>query len=166
MKILHLNSSLTGENSYSKKEADKYLKGKKYEYINLNKSDLGNITLTTENFHDDSRKEISSKIIDKLFEIDELVINAGLTNFNIPPTLVNFHNLIAVANKLFKFKYNGKGVSEGLLKHLKVTLFLAQGAEKGWYIFSHFDTYLKGIYNFFGAKEINVSIIYGTRVSK
>ena len=132
--------------------------------LNLNKDEVGNKNLTAENFNEFFNDGLSDKHINLLKSVDKVAIGSPMTNFNYPAVLKNYLDRILVANKTFKYKYDGKGESEGLLKNLKVQLLMSQGASLGWYPFaSHVDA-LVGTWNFAGAKVTKPILIDGTKI--
>ena len=131
--------------------------------LNLNKEEIGSRNLTSENFQEFFSNGISDKYIEQLFNVDKVVIATAMTNFNYTATLKNYLDHILVANKTFKYKYDGKGTSEGLLKHLKVQLILTQGAPTGWYNFASHAEALKGTWEFAGATVTKPILLDGTK---
>ena len=132
--------------------------------LNLNKAKVGSKNLTADNFQEFFSDGLCDKHIDLLKSVDKVVIGSPMTNFNYPAVLKNYLDHILVANKTFRYKYDGKGESEGLLKNLKVQLLMSQGASLGWYPFaSHVDA-LVGTWNFAGAKVVKPILIDGTKI--
>ena len=87
-----------------------------------------------------------------------------MINFTISPLLKNFLDNILVANKTFKYKYEEKNKSVGLVDPAKkILLIMAQGSYKNWYEFSAFDDYLINVLKFIGLKDINLLLFDGTK---
>lgn len=54
-----------------------------------------------------------------------------MTNFGYTSAVKNFIDKICLAKESFKYKYDGSGLSEGLITKPKVILITSQGAPKG-----------------------------------
>ena len=173
MKTLFIYASPTIESekgSASSKAADifkkEYLERTNDEVIilDLNNEEVGTKSLTSTNFSSFFSDGLSDQHIDLLKSVDKLVIASPMINFNYPAVLKNYLDHILVANKTFKYKYNGKGASEGLLTNIKsAQLILTQGAPSGWYSFaSHADS-LKGSLEFAGIKVQEPLLLDGTK---
>lgn len=106
----------------------------------------------------------SQRYIDLLNRADKLIISTNMVNFNISPILKNFLDNVLVAGKTFRYKYDGKGKSEGLLKPgIKAQLIMAQGASFGTYPWGNFDNYLKHTLGFIGIQDVQVLLLDGTK---
>lgn len=134
--------------------------------IDLNKNKLGTEVLTSEGFANKSFFEESNSIIELLNEADHLIVSSPMINFNVPAVMKNFLDHIAVAGKTFKYKYDGNGESEGLLKNLTVQILSTQGAPKGWYPFGDHVAYLEGTFNFLGMKVNKSILVDGTKTKE
>ena len=108
--------------------------------------------------------EDSQRYIDLINNSDKIIISTGMINFTISPLLKNFLDNILVANKTFKYKYEEKNKSVGLVDPAKkILLIMAQGSYKNWYEFSAFDDYLINVLKFIGLKDINLLLFDGTK---
>ena len=114
--------------------------------------------LTSNNFNDFFKSNTIDKNIDLLKNVNKLIITAPMYNFNIPVTLKNYIDHIAVANKTFSYKYSKKGDAIGFLTNLKVQILAVQGAPSTWYNWANLVNYLEGVWKFLGA-NINPSIL-------
>lgn len=169
-KILWINSSISGDKSYSfyaaKNIVDHLGNDVEVEYLDLNKNIDFTLSITSENIEEyfDAKYD---KYIDQIKQSDYILINAGMVNFSIPPTLQNYINRIAQANKTFSYKYSGKGKSVGLIPNNKKILFvLSRGSDIDNYEFSKFDHYLASVFSFLGIENSQSFIISGTRTSE
>jgi FMN-dependent NADH-azoreductase len=124
-------SSCTEALNLFKKEYEKLNPTHESIILDLNKDPIGQASLTAHNFEAFFNCGKSDKHIQQLKSIDKVVIASPMINFNYPSTLKNYLDRILVANKTFRYKYDGKGESEGLLKNLKVQLLMSQGATLG-----------------------------------
>ena len=106
----------------------------------------------------------SQDYIDLINSVDKIVISTNMVNFNISPILKNFLDNILQAGKTFKYKYDGKGKSQGLIKPgVKAQLIMAQGAYVGTYPWGNFDNYLKNTLHFIGIEDVQVLLFDGTK---
>lgn len=87
-----------------------------------------------------------------------------MINFNIPVTLKNFIDHIAIANKTFSYKYSKKGDAIGLLNNLDVQIIATQGAPLDWYPFASHYKFLEGFWNFVGANVKESIIIHSVKI--
>ena len=170
-KILLIESYLSPrETSVSTYAQDQFLT--KYQELNPNdeviKLDLNQeeklktfLTASTfTNFWDQK----SQDYIDLINSVDKIVISTNMVNFNISPILKNFLDNILQAGKTFKYKYDGKGKSQGLIKPgIKAQLIMAQGAYVGTYPWGNFDNYLKNTLHFIGIEDVQVLLFDGTK---
>ena len=149
MTILHLDSSINGDNSASRELTRSIVDqlknsrwGEKVVYRDLASDPLPHLTL--ESFADTS-------VLDQFLEADTIVIGAPMYNFTLPSQLKAWIDRIAIAGKTFRYTENGP---EGLAGGKRVIIALARG---GFYnegsaaaALEHLETYLRGVFNFIG----------------
>ncbi len=174
MKTLFIKTSMTEnteKGSISGVALDKYkeLYMSKYpthiiEELNLNNESGLQVAMSSNNF--EGFFNDSDKYIDLLKSVDQIVIAVPMTNFSYTAQMKNFFDKICVAGKTFKYKYDGKGTSEGLLKNLTVQIIATQGAEEGWYEFSNFVPAMEGTWKFLGAKVKPTILISGNKIKE
>ncbi|MBR3832129.1 MAG: FMN-dependent NADH-azoreductase, partial [Mycoplasmataceae bacterium] len=146
--------------------ADVVIEGDEIVELNLNEEKKLETILNIKNF-DYFWNEESQRYIDLINSSDKIIISTGMINFTISPLLKNFLDNILQANKTFKYKYDGKGTSVGLVdSNKKVQLIMAQGSYKDWYKFSAFDDYLKEVLHFIGLKNIELLLFDGTKTNE
>jgi len=147
--ILHIDSSINGENSASRvitaKIVDQIKAGQWGEEVvhrDLTAQPLPHLTL--EAFAD-------SSVLDEFLAADTIVIGAPMYNFTVPTQLKAWIDRILVAGKTFHYTANGP---EGLAGGRRVIIALARG---GFYdanspaaSLEHLETYLRGVFNFIG----------------
>jgi FMN-dependent NADH-azoreductase len=147
--ILHIDSSITGENSVSRRISSAIVDNLTREHRNavvvrrdLTAEPLPHLTL--DSFAD-------SSILDEFLEADTLVIGAPMYNFTLPSQLKAWLDRILIAGKTFRYTAEGP---EGLARGKRVIIALARG---GIYdsgspaaALEHLETYLRGIFNFIG----------------
>jgi FMN-dependent NADH-azoreductase len=149
--ILHIDSSITGENSASRAVSRSIIDqlksaqwGEQIVYRDLATDPLSHLTLDA--FADTS-------VLDEFLAADTIVIGAPMYNFTLPSQLKAWIDRILVAGKSFRYTENGP---EGLATGKRVIVALARG---GFYdsgspaaTLEHLETYLRGVFNFIGIK--------------
>jgi FMN-dependent NADH-azoreductase len=147
--ILHIDSSINGENSASRAISRSIVEqlrganwGEQLVYRDLAATPLPHLTL--DQFAD-------STVLDEFHAADAIVIGAPMYNFTLPTQLKAWIDRIVIAGKTFQYGPNG---AEGLAKGKRVIVALARG---GFYnegspaaALEHLETYLRGVFNFIG----------------
>ena len=180
MKILHLDSSVLGENSASRsltrKVAEAWRRAEPAAVIRYR--DLGSeapqhlspdyftIGATPEEKRSATQStelKLSDALIEEFLAADALIIGAPLYNFTIPSGLKAWIDRIAVAGKTFRYTAEGP---VGLAGGKKVVIVATSG---GRYADSPIDLahvgYLKTVLNFLGIKDITVVRAAGLGIS-
>ena len=151
MTILHIDSSINGENSASRaitpldrRPAHGRSRGEEIVYRDLAAEPLPHLTLDA--FADTS-------VLDEFLAADTVVIGAPMYNFTLPTQLKAWIDRIVVAGKTFRYTENGP---EGLAGGKRVIIALARG---GFYsegspaaALEHLESYLRGVFNFIGVE--------------
>ena len=149
MTILHLDSSITGENSVSRTISGAIVSrlsrenpGAEVVRRDLADDPLPHLTLAA--FGD-------SSVLDEFLAADTVVIGAPMYNFSVPSQLKAWIDRVVLAGKTFRYTENGP---EGLAKGKRIIIALARG---GIYsegspaaALEHVETYLRGVFNFIG----------------
>jgi FMN-dependent NADH-azoreductase len=144
---LHIDSSITGENSASRtltRSIVDQLKSDNVVYRDLAAAPLPHLTLDA--FADTS-------VLDEFLAADTVVIGAPMYNFTLSTQLKSWVDRLLVAGKTFRYTENGP---EGLVRNKRVIIALARG---GFYdsgspasALEHLETYLRGVFNFIGVE--------------
>ena len=151
MTILHIDSSINGENSASRAISRSIVDqlrtldpGAELVVRDLVTEPLPHLTL--EAFAD-------SEVLDEFLAADTVVIGAPMYNFTLPTQLKAWLDRILIAGKTFR--YGGDG-PEGMVKGKRVIVALARG---GFYnegspasALEHLESYLRGAFNFIGVE--------------
>lgn len=149
MTILHLDSSISGDNSASRAISRSIVNqlraanpGARVIRRDLVSDPLPHLTLDA--FAD-------SSVLDEFLAADTIVVGAPMYNFTLPTQLKAWLDRIVVAGKTFRYTENGP---EGLVGDTRVIIGLARG---GFYdhgspaaSLEHLETYLRGVFNFIG----------------
>jgi len=147
--ILHIDSSINGENSASRtisRSIVDQLKnaqwGERVVYRDLAADPLPHLTLDA--FADTS-------VLDEFLAADTVVIGAPMYNFTLPSQLKAWLDRILVAGKTFRYTENGP---EGLAGRKRVIVALARGgiydAGSPAAALEHLESYLRGVFGFIG----------------
>ncbi len=173
MKILHIDSSVTGEASVSRpltKAAAEQLKGanpgSEYVYRDVVKNTLRHYTavlrqngVNLEQVTPEQKAELESgkEILDEFVGADTILLGAPMYNFGIPSQLKAWIDLICVAGTTFKYGANGP---EGLCGGKKVIVISTRGGLYGpgspFEAFDHQQKYLKDVFAFLGVTDFKV----------
>ena len=149
MTILHIDSSISGEQSASRAISRSIVDqlraidpGAALIVRDLVTEPLPHLTLDA--FAD-------SSVLDEFLSADTIVIGAPMYNFTLPTQLKAWLDRILVAGKTFRYTESGP---EGLATGKRVIVALARG---GFYeqgspasALEHLETYLRGVFNFIG----------------
>ncbi|HEY4028841.1 MAG TPA: NAD(P)H-dependent oxidoreductase [Caulobacteraceae bacterium] len=160
MKLLHLDSSILGENSVSRSVSAAVaaqLKaahpGLEETYRDLVAAPLPHLTL--EALADPTH-------VDEFLAADVVVIGAAMYNFALPTQLKAWIDRILIAGKTFRYTEAGP---EGLAGGKRVIVALARGGNYGSgspaAAMEHAETYLRGVFGFIGVTDLEFIIAEG-----
>lgn len=149
MTILHLDSSINGENSasraISRSTVDRLKSRGRADaivYRDLAADPLPHLTLDA--FADTS-------VLDEFLAADTIVIGAPMYNFTLPSQLKAWLDRILVAGRTFRYTAEGP---EGLAGGRRVIVALARGgiydAGSPAAALEHLESYLRDVFNFIG----------------
>jgi FMN-dependent NADH-azoreductase len=147
--ILHIDSSINGENSASRAISQSIIDqlktgqwGEEIVYRDLAADPLPHLTLDA--FAD-------TTVLDEFLAADTVVIGAPMYNFTLPTQLKAWIDRIVIAGQTFRYTESGP---EGLAKGKRVIVALARG---GFYnegspaaALEYLERYLRGVFNFIG----------------
>ncbi len=149
MTILHIDSSITGENSASRAISAQIVEqirrsdpSQPLVRRDLVAEPLAHLTLDA--FAD-------TTVLDEFLGADTVVIGAPMYNFTLPTQLKAWLDRILVAEKTFRYTEQGP---EGLAGGKRVIVALARGglydAGSPAASLEHLETYLRGVFGFIG----------------
>ncbi|AKX34038.1 azoreductase [Spiroplasma litorale] len=144
-------------------EYKKVNKEDEFIYLDLNNEEMAKKTLSRENFQIYFNDEDAIKYIEQLKSVDKVIISSPMNNFNVSGLIKNYLDHVLLADHSFSYKYAKKDGSVGLLNHLKVQILTTQGAPLGWYPFGNHTEFLKGTWEFVGAKVNEPILLAGTK---
>lgn len=174
MKILHLDSSITGQFSVSRLltaeiVAAQVARNPNAEVIyhdlaqepamHLSPAHLAAFQgglVTNEALGQDLA--LGARYMDELFAADVIVIGAPMYNHSVPTQLKSWIDRIVVAGKTFRYTQNGP---EGLLPAGKQVFIAASrggvySGESPAKVFEHSESYLRGVLSLIGLKDVTV----------
>ncbi|WP_342277114.1 FMN-dependent NADH-azoreductase [Spiroplasma endosymbiont of Nebria brevicollis] len=171
-KVLVIKSSpITKEKSYSIALVNHFVKyycefhpEDEIIELDLNEIAMSKKNINTHNFNEYFNKDDSDFYINQLKSVQKVIFVSPMINFNISPIGKTYLDHILVPNKTFSYKYQKKGDAIGLLDNLKVQILTTQGAPFGWYPWGNHTEYLRGTWNFVGAKVVAPILVAGTKV--
>lgn len=149
MTIIHIDSSITGENSVSRAISrsvldrllaqDPHAKSIRRDLV---ADPLPHLTLAS--FND-------QEVLDEFLAADTVVIGAPMYNFTLPTQLKAWLDRILIAGKTFRYTADGP---VGLAGGKRVIIALARGGiyDRGSpaAALEHLESYLRGVFNFIG----------------
>lgn len=175
MKLLHIDSSISGANSVSRQLSKEVVQkwqashpGLQVQYLDLAVAAPNPLTRDALGFRapapDDSltdaqraENEVSAELVNQVLEANVIVIGAPLYNFTIPVQLKAWLDRIAQGGKTFKYTENGP---VGLLGDKTVVLALSRGGiystTEAGQAMEHQESYLKAIFGFMGVTDVRV----------
>ncbi len=161
MKLLHIDSSILGDNSASRAltaEIVHRLKlqtpGVQLTRLDLDAEPLPHLSAGSLAKLDATEAARAERALLDFLEADVLVIGAPMYNFSIPSTLKAWIDRVAIAGKSFRYTASGP---EGLAKGKVAILAITQGGvhELGGPS-EHHESYLRFVLNFLGISDVRV----------
>jgi FMN-dependent NADH-azoreductase len=147
--ILHIDSSISGDNSASRAISRSILD--QLQALNPGAEVISRDLVSDPLPHLTLDAFVDSSVLDEFLAADTIVIGAPMYNFTLPTQLKAWLDRILIAGKTFRYTAEGP---EGLAKGKRVIVALARG---GIYdtgsparALEHLETYLTGVFNFIG----------------
>jgi len=183
MKLLHVDSSILGDNSVTRTlSADIVARlksttpGLEVTYRDLGKAPVthlsGPLLAAVQSPDGQHSPEVqadlaeSGAVLQEVLDADIVVVGVAFYNFSIPSQLKAWVDRIVVAGKTFR--YSAEGRPEGLLGDKRFILAIARGGfyGKGSPIesFEHAETYLRTVLGFIGVTNIEVIAAEGIAI--
>lgn len=185
MKILHIDSSITGPRSVSR-ELSALIVGKlggskehEVTYRDIVAEDLPHFTaVTAPSAHplskamptldeaQQAKRDNSDAILKEFVGADTVVIGVPMYNFTLPSELKAWVDRLIVPGTTFRYGANGP---EGLIGDKRVILAIARGgvygAESAFASAEHAESFLRLALGFIGVKNLEVVIAEGLNVA-
>jgi FMN-dependent NADH-azoreductase len=163
MKLLHLDSSILGENSVSRSVSAAVVEQLKSAHPDLQVTYRDLVARPLE--HLTLQALADPTHVDEFLAADVVVIGAGFYNFALPTQLKAWIDRVAIAGKTFRYTEAGP---QGLAGGKRVIVALARG---GYYgsgspaqAMEHAETYLRGVFGFMGVTDVEFIIAEGIAV--
>lgn len=183
MKLLHIDSSINGANSTSRKLTRDIVAQwvadhpeTEVEYLDLAAETPAHFSQDAMGFRlppsdkalteaQKQENQLSEALVAQFLAADVIVLGAPLYNFSVPTQLKSWIDRIAQAGRTFK--YTDAGVV-GLAAGKTVIAALSRGGiystSEGGRAMEHQETYLKTIFGFFGIDDIRIVLAEGTNL--
>lgn len=172
MKLLHVDSSITGENSASRKLTQQIVTvwtakhpDTEVEYLDLVAQAPNHFTMAamaprtgqTEGLSAEQTAEnaVSEQLVSQFLAADVIVIGAPFYNFSIPSQLKAWIDRLAQPGRTFRYTASGP---EGLAKGKTVIVASSRGGvystTEAMQALEHQESYLKVVLGFFGITDV------------
>lgn len=172
MKVLHIDSAITGEYSVSRQLSASIVERMKtfspdaeITYRDVAANPLPHVELHSLPGDGSDAAKDSAAVLDEFLAADTIVIGAPMYNFTVPSQLKAWIDRILTAGKTFHYTANGP---EGLAGGKRVIVATTRG---GYYgegaaaaSFEHAQSYLRAAFNFIGI-EPEFVVAEGLKVS-
>lgn len=170
MNILHIDSSLSGSHSVSRRLSAAVVEGltayhpaARVIHLDLDADPLPHLSARSLAQADPEEAKRSARVLDDFLAADVLVIGAPMYNFTIPSSLKAWIDRIAVAGRTFRYTAAGP---VGLAGGKRAILALSQGGEHAPGGPSDFQQrYLEFLLGFLGIDDLHVVRASGLALS-
>lgn len=183
MKLLHVDSSINGDNSISRRLTQQVVKqwlashpGTEVERLDLAVDTPPHFSADSMGIRRPAQGQISEaeqrenalaeSLVSQFLASDVIVVGAPLYNFSIPSQLKAWIDRLAQAGRTFRYTENGP---EGLAKGKTVIAVLSRGGiystSEAGQAMEHQESYLKTVFGFFGITDIRIVRAEGTDLS-
>ena len=173
MKLLHIDSSITGAQSVSRQltrdivrtwtashpnTAVEYLDLAENTPSHLSAESLGfRLPPSTENLSEGQRREnaVSEALVAQFLAADVIVVGAPLYNFSIPSQLKAWIDRVAQAGRTFTYTATGpKGLAGGKTVIVASTRGGVYSTSEGGRAMEHQESYLQTVFGFLGITDV------------
>jgi FMN-dependent NADH-azoreductase len=178
MKLLHLDSSVLGPHSVSRKlsaaivdRLTRATPGVEVVYRDLSAAPLAHLSGAHLAAAQGAAPEAALQpdlaagqaVLEEFLAAEIVVIGAPMYNFSIPSQLKAWIDRIAVAGKTFR--YDASGVHQGLAGGKRIVIALSRGNFYGAgapaSVYEHAESYLRGVFGFIGVTDIELIVAEG-----
>jgi len=181
MKLLHVDASILGANSASRRlsaaaveRLSKATPGLEIVYRDLATEPLSHLTgehlaaaqgAVSESPAVQNDIAASQTALQDFLAADIVVIGAPMYNFTIPSQLKAWIDRIVVAGKTFRYGPNG---AEGLAGNKRVVIAISRGGLYGpgapAAALEHLETYLRAVFGFIGVTNLEIIVAEGLQI--
>ena len=159
MKVLHIDSSILGDNSASRvltREIVSQLTAEhpasQVQYVDLAVTALPHMSGRSLAKLDADESATDARVMSDFLAADVIVIGAPMYNFSIPTQLKAWIDRVVVAGKTFRY---GAAGPEGLVKGKRVIVAISRGSVYGPGSTAEYaESYLKHVFGFIGITDL------------
>jgi len=169
MKLLHLDSSILGENSASRALGAAIVghwqgsvPGLHVTYRDLAAHPLPHLSGGSLAGANPSEVAEAERVMQEFLEADVIVVGAPMYNFGVPSTLKAWIDRVAVAGKTFRYTETGP---QGLAGGKKIILASSRGGFHQHNGADFQEAYLRQVFGFLGVTDIEVVRAEGLAIS-
>lgn len=171
MKLLHIDSSVLGEQSATRElsaavvRRERSRQGAGVEVVrrDLDREPIPHLSQAVISRTDVEGIALGESVLQEFLAADTVVIGAPMYNFGIPSTLKAWIDRIAVAGRTFRYTANGP---EGLVRGKKIIVASARGSALGDAHPADFqEAYLRQVFGFLGVDDVEFVRAEGVALS-
>ena len=169
MKLLHIDSSILGQNSASRELSAAIVArwqaatpGLHVTYRDLDAAPLPHLRSGSLAATDPAETAAAAQALQEFLDADVVVIGAPMYNFGIPSTLKAWIDRLAVAGKTFRYTDQG---AQGLAGGKRVIVASARGGLHQGAPSDFQEPYLRFLFGFFGIDDIEFVRAEGLAIS-
>lgn len=169
MKLLHIDSSILGQNSASRELSAAVVArwqaatpGLHVTYRDLDAAPLPHLRSGSLAATDPAETAAAAQALQEFLDADVVVIGAPMYNFGIPSTLKAWIDRLAVAGKTFRYTDQG---AQGLAGGKRVVVASARGGLHQGAPSDFQEPYLRFLFGFFGIDDIEFVRAEGLAIS-
>jgi FMN-dependent NADH-azoreductase len=160
MKLLHVDSSITGERSVSRRLTSRIVESLRHDEPSLEVTyrDLASHPLAHHAIAPASEPDGAAAVaaLEEFLEADVVVIGAPMYNFTIPSQLKAWVDALLIAGKTFAY---GEGGPKGLAGPKRVIVASSRGnvySSGAYASLDHHETYLANVFGFIGIPDVEI----------
>lgn len=169
MKLLHLDSSATGESSVTRELSAAIVAqyrattpGLEVQYRDLDRNPLPHLTGARLAKADPAEAEVAEQVLQQFLDADIVVIGAPMYNFAIPSTLKAWLDRVTVAGRTFRYTAEGP---QGLAGGRTVIVASARGGLHAGSPNDFQEPYLRMLFGFLGIDDVRIVRAEGVGLS-
>ena len=170
MKLLHVDSSILGQNSASRELSaavvaswQAAVPGLELTYRDLDATPLPHLSGGSLTGADPAEAAAAEQVMQEFLAADVIVLGAPMYNFGIPSTLKAWIDRLAVAGKTFR--YNEQGMAEGLAGGKQLVIASSRGGFHQTDGADFQEPYLRYMFGFMGITDVSFVRAEGLAVS-
>jgi len=158
MKLLHLDSSVLGDQSVSRQLTGAIVarwqarvRGLEVQSRDLDRDSLPHLSGQALAGQDELERARGEAVLQQFLDADVIVLGAPMYNFGIPSSLKAWIDRIAVNGRTFRYTADGP---EGLARGKRVIIAASAGGEHSGQPTDFVEPYLRQVFGFLGVTDI------------